>query len=485
MKTNLFFTKVLLIFFLVNACSSENDTTPRQDFAVAFENPSASFLSTDDDKDITIVFAPAATSDGSITISYLLNNTSYGTDFTTLPFGDTGSITLPFNSGDNTVSLKVNKLQNPIEGDVKSIDFSIDDVTLSNGIVSGNTSLNLSFTETAALGAVIAPNVGGVNYTNSVYIDLSAQTTTEVRRDTWELAFHSGTENKVFLNSSMRITAAELSEFTDLNAVTSTTSFSTPLVFGDADEITVNTVEDYKIGVKQSYSMYGEYADYRDGSDTAISTISTTDDENKVYLVYMGAEIPTVAGEGSTNHSGDDRKWYKIRILMEGADYKLQFAELEATEFTEVTINKNNDFNTVAFSLINNTTVEVEPIKEKWDINFAGVFGAENGPTYTDYVIHNTLGGVSLYQVNTGDDTPSYKAFTLSNVDEASLDSQTRNIIGSGWRNPFVAGPAVVNDDRYFVIKDVAANYYKLHFTAVVNENGERGNPKFEYELLE
>jgi len=293
----------------------------------------------------------------------------------------------------------------------------------------------------------------------------------------------------------MRITAAELSEFTDLNAVTSTTSFSTPLTFGSTNEITVNTVEEYKVGVKQSYSMYSTYADYRDGSETAISLISSTEDKNKVYLVYMGAEIPTEAGSGSTNHSGDDRGWYKIRVLMEDASYKLQYASLDATTFKEVIINKDANYNVVNFSLTNESTVSVEPEKNNWDLNFAGVFGAENGPTYTDYVIHNTLGGTSLYQVTTHgvDDNgttiefyvPSYEDFTLSDIDESALDTETRNIIASDWRNPFSGPVAVLNEDRYYILKDVANNYYKLHFIAVVNENSERGNPQFEYELLQ
>jgi len=137
MKTNLFFIKALLILFLVSACSEDDNTTAIQDFAVAFENPSASFLSTDVDKDITIVFAPAATTDGTLTISYILNNASYGTegDFTTLPSGGSGTIILPFSAGDSQVSMTVNKLQNPIEGDTKSINFSIDSVSLTNGFI--------------------------------------------------------------------------------------------------------------------------------------------------------------------------------------------------------------------------------------------------------------------------------------------------------------------------------------------------------------
>ncbi len=501
MKTNLLLIKALVLLLLVSACSNDDNPTV-QEFAVAFENPSASFLATDSDKNITIVFAPATTTNGVLNISYSLNNATYGVegDFTTIPSGETGVISLPFNAGDTQVTLTVNKLKTPIEGDTKSINFSIDTVSLTNGTISGNVSLELSFTETAALGGVITPEIGGVNYTNSVYIDLSGQNTTTVRRDAWELAFNSGSENKVFLNNSLRVTAAELSDFTDLNVISSATQFSPALEIDvynpftqQAETKIVNTIEEYKEGVKQSYSMYGSYADHRDGSETAISSISSTDDDNKVYLVYMGSEIPTEPGSGSTNHSGDDRGWYKVRILMDGDNYKLQYAELEATSFKEEIISKDSNYNAIAFSLKEEKTVSTEPAQDKWDIYFAGVFGAENGPTYTDYVLHNTLGGTGLYQVTTYEvvegvttnfDVPSYEDFSLTDVEETSIDYDTRNIIGSGWRNPFAGPVAIVKDDRYYIIKDAAGNYYKLRFNAVVNENNERGNPKLEYELL-
>ncbi|GGX20955.1 HmuY family protein [Aquimarina muelleri] len=500
MKTNLNFIKTLLLLFIVSGCSSDDDTVI-QEFAVAFENPSISFSPTDKNKEVKIIFSSKAPEAGNLTINYTVENAAYGADadFTTTPSGETGSVTVAFKQGDSGASFTINKLKNPIEGATKSVVFSLTKVSVLNGVISGNTDLALSFTESAALGGIISPKVGGVNYTNQVYIDLSSQKTTEVRRDLWEIAFHSGTENKVFLNSSLRVTAAELSEFTDLKTVVSSTNFSSPLTFqvynfqtNQTDQVTVNTVEEYKAGVKQSYSMYGPYADHRNGSKTAISVISSTDEENKVYLVYMGSEIPSGPGSGSTNHSGDDRGWYKIRVLMEGENYKLQYAELEATTFTEVTISKDPSLNSVAFSLTSGNQVSVEPAKEDWDINFTGVFGAENGPTYTDYVLHNTLGGTGLYQVTTYEvvnnvtnefDVPSYENFKLSDVTEASLDYETRNIIGSDWRYPY-SSPARLLDDRYYIIKDVAGNYYKLRFTAVVNESNERGNPKFEYTLL-
>ena len=61
------------------------------------------------------------------------------------------------------------------------------------------------------------------------------------------------------------------------------------------------------------------------------------------------------------------------------------------------------------------------------------------------------------------------------------------NTIGTNWRTP--AMPGVENPgvkaDRFFVIKDCAENYYKLRFLKFGSgDDGERGRPQLEYELL-
>ena len=73
-------------------------------------------------------------------------------------------------------------------------------------------------------------------------------------------------------------------------------------------------------------------------------------------------------------------------------------------------------------------------------------------------------------------------------ADVASAEFQTEaNTIGTNWRTP--AMPGVENPgvkaDRFFVIKDCAENYYKLRFLKFGSgDDGERGRPQLEYELL-
>ena len=43
-----------------------------------------------------------------------------------------------------------------------------------------------------------------------------------------------------------------------------------------------------------------------------------------------------------------------------------------------------------------------------------------------------------------------------------------------------------IKNDIFYVVKDAGGNYYKLRFTRLVDaQSGERGNPQFQYDLLE
>ena len=62
--------------------------------------------------------------------------------------------------------------------------------------------------------------------------------------------------------------------------------------------------------------------------------------------------------------------------------------------------------------------------------------------------------------------------------------SQDQRIIGSTWRDVINEDKTLV-DNIFYVIKDSNGNVYKLKFTALLNNAGERGYPKFKYNLLQ
>lgn len=326
--------------------------------------------------------------------------------------------------------------------------------------------------------AVIIASTGGPNQQNQLYIDLSSTTKTPVQRDSWDLAFSSGTSFRVAINGSIKMAVKQL-ETSNIDEVQSedpsvSVGFSTFADMGYVDNPT---------GVLEGPGG---------GLGTAIAEISNVDAENKVYLVNLGFNVGTTTPDiGSVATDGAARGWKKIRITRSGNDYVLQYADLQATTHNTITISKNNAYNFSFFNLITGQEVMVEPQKDKWDLNFTTFTnyfpfsGSEITYFFADFITSNAKGGTRVYQVlNT---EASYDTFTIANVQETAFTTSAtdQRVIGSEWRSGGgpTSGPSI-RDDRFYVLKDVDGNIYKLKFLALTNDAGERGFPVFEYELL-
>jgi len=233
------------------------------------------------------------------------------------------------------------------------------------------------------------------------------------------------------------------------------------------------------------------YVDNPNGflSGTAIAEVSANDDDNKVYLVNMGYNVPTIAaGNGAVSVAGTSRGWKKIRILKDGNGYKLQYADIGATTHNEVSIAKDPAHNFTYFSLQGAAPVTVEPVKAAWDLNFTtftNIIDGSGSYFYSDFVLTNAKGGARAYEVLTSD--IPYDNFTAANLipDDARLKTDTeqdQRVIGANWRNVI---PIELYSNRYYIIKDPAGNIYKLRFTALLSQQGERGNPSFQYTLVQ
>jgi HmuY protein len=327
-------------------------------------------------------------------------------------------------------------------------------------------------------GASVAPEVGGPNQPNQVYIDLSTNTTSTAKRDSWDLGFYSGTDFRVVINGAIAIATAQL-EATDINVVNSTTP----------------EVQAIQPGLKIGVAGSDGYVDSPDGNilETAISEISSVAADNHVYLVNLGFEVGTsTPAIGSIALNGTARGWKKIRTLRSGNNYVLQYADLDDTTFEEVTITKDPAYNFTFFSFNTETEVDVEPEKSKWDLTFTvftnvlnfggGMFG---GYSYPDFVVNNTKTDVQAYMIDTLIETSlTYDNFTIANVVDANFSIDQRTI-GSSWRNG--GGPGTLpslKDTVFYIVKDTDGNLYKLKFLSLTNEVGQRGYPKFVYSLL-
>lgn len=359
-----------------------------------------------------------------------------------------------------------------------------------------------------SVGGIIDPEVGGFNQANRVYFDLSTGAQSSSRRDSWEIAVYNGSQNRIYLNNSLLVSAVELEGINDITTVTESTTLTSPVTLNALDQtftattVTVSTVTELMQGLPVGYYQYGDlsagisFTDSKEGelTGTAFGDISTTDSDNNVYIVNLGNDIPTT-NNGTLNTTGDPRGFMKVRVLTDGSNYTIQYALLSNTvDYSEITVTKDSSYNLTAVSLTDGQIVNVEPESSNWDIDFGGVFsyyGQQGtlaaGLTYSDYTLHNTLSGVGLYQITVEDDTtPSYTNFTLTNINEANFIYNDRTVIGSDWRAlDYLTGETSVREDRYYIVKDTDNNYYKLRFTAVESETGERGYPQFQYELLE
>jgi hypothetical protein len=330
-------------------------------------------------------------------------------------------------------------------------------------------------------GAAIEPQVGGPNEPNQVYIDLSTNTTTAVQRDTWDLGFYSGSEFRVAINGSIYMAAGELTA-SDIDAVNSSST-------------EVQTLQpQVAVGTFNPNSIAFIDAPYGNINGTAIDAISDTDVSNHVYLLNLGFEVGTTTpANGTVEVEGEARGWMKIRVLKNGNDYVLQYADLDATTHQEVTISKSANYNFTFFSFNTESEVSVEPFKTDWDLNFT-VFTNEvfAGPDsygaygYTDFVVNNSKGDVQAYMIDSDVETDlTYANFTLSDVIDSNFNNDQRSI-GSSWRNG--GGPSSepsLKDNVFYVVNDTDGNLYKLKFLALTNDSGERGHPEFVYSLLQ
>lgn len=310
-------------------------------------------------------------------------------------------------------------------------------------------------------------NVGGPSQQNQVYIDLSEESAAEVSRSSWDLGFYSGDEFRVVLNGSLKMAVKQL----------------------ETTDITVIQQEDPTVAVGTFDAGNMAYIDHPNGSlsQTAFGNIASSEATAKVYLVNLGSQVPTTTVDpGVSNVAGDPRGWKKVKIWSDGNGYKLQYANIDATTATTVSIAKNAAYNHVFFSLTTGATVQAEPQKDKWDMNFTTftneVFqGTESFGAYffSDYIVTNTKAGVKAQAVQ--GDSAAYEAFTLQSLNTGNFSSDQR-AIGANWRNVL---PVQVYNNVFFVVQDGDGNYYKVKFLSMLSTDGHRGFPVFQYSLLQ
>jgi hypothetical protein len=453
---------LLLIAFLgsFNACN--DDEPPLPDNLAAFESTEKGFEG--EETEIKVALSRAVDAATPVSVTLTPAQLTYDTDFTTTPAATNNTIALSVPAGQSSVSFKVSKKAGILLDGDESIAFKIASVG-SPALIGTNSGLKLSFKAIISEGNTIqlngiAGSEPGSSAANSVFLDLSSNVQTPVLRDSWDLGFYGAADFRVIINASNGASALMIDK-SDINAVSAKDLVPDSLAVGQgAGKLTL--VDDAK----------------GDLTKTVIKEISATDGDNKVYILNRKGGSGTVLPADQL---------YKIRILRKGTGYTVQYAKLNETTFKTVDVAKDAAYNFEYLSLEKGATVDVEPPKDRWDLEWGYRMYYTNSGTalipygFSDLVFTNKQAKVEAAEVLTS--AVTYDAFAESNL-AAITFSTDADAIGSKWRVTS-GGTVGVKTDRFYLIKDPAGNVYKLRFVSFhANDGGERGKPKLEYKLV-
>lgn len=448
---------MLIVATVFSAC--EKDDPPLADNLIQFEAADQGLGTDVNSKDITIRLSRNTDVAIPVTIELTETGVTYGTHYTTNPAAAAGVITLTIPAGSNSVSFNITKKADIFLNGDESVSFNI---KAAGTPVGQTTKLKLSFGSIVSTGSALELNGGEGNTSpkNHVFVDFSNNVQSPVDRKIYDLKFASGNEFRVLLNNVTAWAAVKTNK-TDINTV------------GEADVNLANMQIGYGFG---TLAMIDDVEG--DITKNAMGEVSATEAENKVFLI-------STAGVGFTPPAITAIK--KIRVTRNGNGYTLQYADINATTFQTLNIEKNSAYN-FRFASFANGLVNVEPAKDRWDIvyswGFYKAFDAEKNIwipyAYSDLVFSNNLGNVQVAEVMTS--SVSYANFAESNIAAVTFNAKS-DAIGSKWRA--TQGTIGVLTDRFYVVKDGAGNVYKLKFVNFhPSDNGKRGYPNIEYKLV-
>jgi len=284
----------------------------------------------------------------------------------------------------------------------------------------------------------------GSSYSQQIFYSLNDNTViTENEKTDWDLAFESSSEGwNIIINSS---TFSQLAELSDIN-------FN--------DHISVNNLNwryDNPLGIRDETA----FGDYRN--------------KNSVYILDRGYKL-----------NGNTRGYKKIIIdSINNTSYYIKYANLDNTSMQNLEIKKDNTYNFQYISLDNDETINIEPKKENWDLLFTQYthlfLDNEETPAYlVTGVLTNYLNNIMVAT----DTINTFKDIELNMIDQYNFTNE-QNEIGYNWKlYNFTSQSYIVKADITYIISDIDGRYFKLHFIDFYNDNGEKGNPKFEIQKL-
>lgn len=451
MRKLIYFTSVLFsIGLVIQSCSSDDDVT-YPDNTISFSSAELGIDESESSKTFTINISRAINTASTIDLAVTSTGLVYGTDYTTSPAISDGKISISIPAGQTSASIIVNKVSKFFNGD-ESIEFNVSSAS-SDLVINAGTKVSLTFGAIISEGGKLTLNggEGTSSAVNSVFVDLSGNEQQSIARTSWSLAFYCGDDFAVKLNNTTASAAKQTDiALTDIISSTDSATYDGELLIGRGKG-NFDIIDDIK-------------------GDLSKSVIK----ENNVYLVRLG--------ETAANES----RLYKIKVTKTANGYSLQYAASGSSKVTTVEIAKNNNYNFIYYSFGSASTVNIEPLKSKWDFRWSyQTYTAGTMPyNFSDFIVINYLAGVTAAEVS--EENTLYSTFSSKDLASIKFSSDV-NTIGGNWRiTAGDEGSKGIKKGVFYLVKDMAGNVYKIQFTkmGLNNDGGTRGYPEFEYELV-
>lgn len=213
--------------------------------------------------------------------------------------------------------------------------------------------------------------------------------------------------------------------------------------------------------------------------DNAGSVIS----KNITYILNRGPSVRSAF-----------KRYVKIKFEDYQNAYKITYQFLDnESEQVDTEITKDNDYNFVGFDFDSNRIKTIEPKNDSWDLNFTNFTEfliTDAGDTIVYAVKSALINGNTLEAAAAAPDTLEALLGRVKTFDEITIEdalqfeyTNAQNIIGHDWKQVDISTSqyTVRPEKIYFIRKNQI--YYKFHFIDYYY-NGERGYPKFRYEIL-
>ncbi len=202
-----------------------------------------------------------------------------------------------------------------------------------------------------------------------------------------------------------------------------------------------------------------------------------TGNSHETYVIDLGVDtIPT-------------KRYVKMQLLsVRGGVYEFIWSYLLDPQFLYLTkVYTKPDRNYAYFNFSTMQLVENEPVAlDEWDIVFTTykeIIPDDNGVLYP-YIIRGAL--INPYKISVAqiDNGISFDQFNMQNA-LAIQYNKNLNEIGYDWKEySQSANKYTIVPNRFYVIKTINGNYFKMRFVDFYDDQGRKGYPKIAWEIL-